>query len=114
MNHESRFHFKGYGDTIFKTITGKLTMKRITGTIVVFATMTIVPLASAGVLDPDCTAEKAAKSAAAKATVGVGGRCSPAEAAKDTAKRVTGIEKPKLEGNKSADRTKDAVNKVMK
>ena len=29
---------------------------------------------SAGPLDPDCTAEKAAKSAAAKATVGVGGR----------------------------------------
>ncbi len=41
-----------------------------------------------GVLDPDCTAKKAAKSTAAKATVGVGGRCSPAEAAKDTAKRA--------------------------
>jgi len=39
----------------------------------------------AGPLDPDCTAEKAAKSAAAKATVGVGGRCDPKEAAKDTA-----------------------------
>lgn len=46
----------------------------------------------AGVLDPNCTAEKAAKSAAAKSTVGVGGRCSPAEAAKDTAKDVAGIE----------------------
>lgn len=44
--------------------------------------------ATAGVLDPDCTAQKAAKGAAAKATVGVGGRCSPAEAAKDTAKRA--------------------------
>lgn len=41
--------------------------------------------ASAGVLDPDCNAEKAAKSAAAKATIGVGGRCTPAEAAKDMA-----------------------------
>ena len=41
-----------------------------------------------GLLDPDCTAEKAAKSTAMKATVGVGGRCSPAEAAKDTAKRA--------------------------
>ena len=40
--------------------------------------------AQAGIVDPNCTAEKAAKSAAAKATVGVGGRCSPAEAAKDT------------------------------
>jgi hypothetical protein len=35
--------------------------------------------AYAGVLDPDCTAEKAARSAAMKATVGVGGRCKPAE-----------------------------------
>jgi hypothetical protein len=48
--------------------------------------------AGAGALDPDCTAQKAAKGAAAKATVGVGGRCSPAEAAKDTAKRATGGE----------------------
>lgn len=47
---------------------------------------------SAGVLDPDCTAEKAAKSAAMKTTVGVGGRCSPKEAAADTAKRKTGID----------------------
>lgn len=43
-------------------------------------------------LDPDCTAEKAAKSTAMKATVGVGGRCSPAEAAKDTTKKAVGIE----------------------
>ena len=48
--------------------------------------------ASAGPLDPDCTAEKAAKSAAMKSTLGVGGRCSPKEAAADTAKRATGIE----------------------
>ena len=39
----------------------------------------------AGIKDPDCTAEKAAKSTAAKMTVGVSGRCSPKEAAKDTA-----------------------------
>jgi hypothetical protein len=45
-----------------------------------------------GPLDPDCTAEKAAKSTAAKATVGVGGRCSPKEAAADTAKDAAGIE----------------------
>jgi hypothetical protein len=48
--------------------------------------------ATAGPLDPDCTAEKAAKSAAMKATVGVGGRCSPKEAAADTAKRKTGVD----------------------
>ena len=47
---------------------------------------------TAGPLDPDCTAEKAAKSATMKATVGVGGRCSPKEAAADTAKRTTGID----------------------
>ena len=46
---------------------------------------------SAGPLDPDCTAEKAAKSAAAKATVGVGGRCDPKEAVHDTAKDATNI-----------------------
>lgn len=46
----------------------------------------------AGPLDPDCTPEKAAKGAAAKATVGVGGRCSAGEAAKDSAKRTAGIE----------------------
>ena len=48
---------------------------------------------TAGPLDPDCTAEKAAKSATMKATVGVGGRCSPKEAAADTAKRATGVDK---------------------
>ncbi|MGR5155046.1 hypothetical protein [Vibrio owensii] len=38
----------------------------------------------AGVLDPDCDAEKAAKATATKAVVGVGGRCTPKEALKDT------------------------------
>jgi hypothetical protein len=47
--------------------------------------------ANAGPLDPDCTAEKAAKSAAMKATVGVGGRCDPKEAVHDTAKGATGL-----------------------
>ena len=42
--------------------------------------------------DPDCTAEKAARSTAMKATVGVGGRCTPSEAAADTAKRKTGLD----------------------
>jgi hypothetical protein len=46
----------------------------------------------AGPLDPDCTPEKAAKGAAAKSTVGVGGRCSAGEAAKDSAKRTAGVE----------------------
>lgn len=38
----------------------------------------------AGVVNPDCDAKKAAKSAAMKSTVGVGGRCDAGEAAKDT------------------------------
>jgi hypothetical protein len=54
---------------------------------------------SAGPLDPDCTAEKAAKSAAMKATVGVGGRCSPKEAAEDTAKRKTGIDQDRKDND---------------
>jgi len=58
-------------------------------------------VASAGPLDPDCTAEKAAKSAAAKATVGVGGRCDPKEALSDTAKDAVDI------GDKDKDRNKD-------
>ncbi|WP_199450334.1 hypothetical protein [Vibrio harveyi] len=40
--------------------------------------------ADAGVLAPDCDAEKAAKATATKAVVGVGGRCTPKEALKDT------------------------------
>ncbi len=70
--------------------------------------------ATAGPLDPDCTAEKAAKSAAAKATVGVGGRCSPAEAAKDTAKDATGIgdgdRKKPLSGDRDRKNNKDNDN----
>jgi hypothetical protein len=67
----------------------------------------------AGVLDPDCTAQKAAKGAAAKATVGVGGRCSPAEAAKDTAKRAAGAaDKGSLKPG--ADTGKSATKKTVK
>lgn len=59
--------------------------------------------ANAGPLDPDCTAEKAAKSAATKATIGVGGRCSAKEAAADTAKRNTRIDQdPKDKDDKGA------------
>ena len=69
--------------------------------------------AGAGVLDPDCTAQKAAKGAAAKATVGVGGRCSPAEAAADTAKRAAGgVDKGAVKPG--ADTAKDAAKKTVK
>jgi hypothetical protein len=66
-----------------------------------------VTSAIAGPLDPNCTAEKAAKSAAAKATVGVGGRCDMKEAAHDTATDATGIgDKDKHKDN---DKKKDDV-----
>jgi hypothetical protein len=45
-------------------------------------------IALAGPLDPNCTPKKAARGAATKATVGVGGRCGVAETAKDTTKRA--------------------------
>lgn len=48
--------------------------------------------AVSGVFDPDCSAENAAKSTAMKATVGVGGRCSPKEAAGDMTKDAVGVE----------------------
>jgi hypothetical protein len=67
--------------------------------------------ASAGPLDPDCTAEKAAKSAAAKATVGVGGRCDPKEAAHDTAKEATGVGDKNKDRNKDRDKDKNKDNK---
>lgn len=71
--------------------------------------------AFAGIVDPDCTPEKAAKSAAAKSTVGVGGRCDAKEAAKDSGKKAAGVEdKGPLEKKKSKNDTpiekaKDAV-----
>jgi hypothetical protein len=46
-------------------------------------------IALAGPLDPNCTPKKAARGAATKATIGVGGRCGVAETAKDTTKRAT-------------------------
>ncbi len=82
--------------------------------------MTVLVAASfsvqAGPLDPDCTPEKAAKSAATKATVGVGGRCSVGEAAKDSAKRTAGIEdKGPLEkkGKDDDGLAKSAVKKAV-
>ena len=66
-------------------------MKHV-ATILLFSAAIALDNASADLLDPDCTVEKAAKSAAMKATVGVGGRCTPKEAVSDTVKRETGIE----------------------
>ena len=74
--------------------------------------------AVAGIADPDCTAEKAAKSAAAKSTVGVGGRCDAKEAAKDSGKKAAGVEdKGPLEKKKDkkdgpAEKAKDSAAKA--
>jgi hypothetical protein len=72
-------------------------------------------VALAGPLDPDCTAEKAAKGAAAKATIGVGGRCSPGEAAADSAKRAVGVDdegpiEKRRDDNKAEKTIKNVVN----
>jgi len=73
--------------------------------------------ALAGIVDPDCTPEKAAKSAAAKSTVGVGGRCDAKEAAKDSGKKAAGVEdkgpldKKKSKNDTPAEKAKDAVKK---
>jgi hypothetical protein len=67
-------------------------MKRVLMTLTSLAVLAFARAAPAGPLDPECTAEKAAKGTAAKATVGVGGRCTPAEAAKDQTKNAVGID----------------------
>lgn len=62
--------------------------------------------AHAGVLDPDCDAEKAAKATATKAVVGVGGRCTPKEALKDT---TVDTDKEELPDEELAGKTVDAA-----
>jgi hypothetical protein len=93
-------------------------MKKATLTLLICASVLQTSFALAGVVNPDCTAEKAAKSAAAKTTVGVGGRCSPAEAAKDTGKKVAGVEdkgplkKATSKDHKPVEKAKDAAKAV--
>jgi hypothetical protein len=71
--------------------------------------------AIAGPLDPECTPEKAAKSAATKATVGVGGRCDAKEAATDSAKRTAGVEdKKRGDKDKGDDKAADAAKTTPK
>ena len=55
----------------------------------------VMALNKPDVLDRDCTAAKAGKNVAMKATVGVGGPCGPADAAKDTAKGAVGLDDEK-------------------
>ena len=95
-------------------------MKKIVILMVTLVTVTLVTviyaqLALAGPLDPDCTAEKAAKGAAAKATIGVGGRCSPGEAAADSAKRAVGVEdKGPIEKRRDDNKPGETIKNVVK
>jgi hypothetical protein len=95
-------------------------MKRDALTTLALATALYAQFALAGPLDPECTAEKAARSAATKATVGVGGRCDPKETAADTAKRTAGvedkgpIEKRRDDDNKGVDAAKGAANRATR
>jgi len=56
-------------------------MKTLGGVMLVAA----VVLVGCGVVDPDCTPEKAAKRQVQQATIGVSNRCTPAETARDVA-----------------------------
>jgi hypothetical protein len=73
-------------------------MKRTLISFTSVAVLAFAQAALAGPIDPECTAEKAAKGTAAKATVGVGGRCTPAEAAKDQGKNAVGIDDKNKKG----------------
>jgi hypothetical protein len=61
-----------------------------------------------GVINPDCDAGKAAKSAAMKATVGIGGRCDPKEALADS----VGLDDKKGKVSDSKDALKDGKENV--
>jgi hypothetical protein len=90
-------------------------MKKIALMAVTCAAVMCAGLALAGPLDPECTAEKAAKGAAAKATIGVGGRCSPGEAVKDTTKNAVGIEEEgPIEKRRDDDKPGKAIKNVVK
>ena len=94
-------------------------MKKSALTALTMALGMCAQLALAGPLDPECTPEKAAKSAATKATVGVGGRCDAKETAADSAKRTAGVDDKgrgdkRKDDDKPADAAKDTVKKAAK
>lgn len=68
--------------------------------------------AQPGPIDPDCTVEKGVKGAAAKATVGVGGRCKPGEVASDSAKRAVGLDDKKRK-NRNGGLAKKTGKKII-
>jgi len=94
-------------------------MKKLTLALLASASIAQASFAVGGIVNPDCTPEKAAKSAAAKATIGKGGRCSPAEAVKDTGKKVAGVEdkgpltKATSKEHNPVEKGKDAAKSVV-
>jgi len=65
---------------------------KIVPTLVTASFLLLSFTSNAGALKADCSPAKAGKNAAMKATVGVGGRSSPADAARDSAKGATGFD----------------------
>jgi hypothetical protein len=68
------------------------TANSILGTLCVATACLLLGACGTKPFDPDCTAEKAARSTAMKAAVGVGGRGTPKEAIADTIERNRGSE----------------------
>jgi hypothetical protein len=85
-------------------------MKLILSSTLAAAAALLCSAALAGIVDPDCTAEKAAK--------GVGGRCDAKEAAKDSSKKAVGvedkgpIEKKKAKNDGPAEKAKNTAKKA--
>ena len=78
-------------------------LRSIVGAGLVCASLGLSTVAVSGIVDPECTAKKAGKSAAMKATVGVGGRCDMTEAANDTAKRAVDADGKSAHGERHHD-----------
>jgi len=92
-------------------------MKTLVGSTILVTLTFLAAHARALSLDPDCTPEKAAKGAVAKATIGVGGRCSAGEVVKDSVKKAAGVEskgpvEKRLSKNDTpAEKARDALKK---
>jgi hypothetical protein len=86
-------------------------MKQIITILLLLASFSVANLvSSAGTLKPDCSAKKAGKNMAMKATVAVGGRCSPMGAARGSAKDMLGIDGEGKHKSKNKDKSNTLKN----
>ena len=69
-------------------------------------------LVQAGILDPDCNAQKAMKSTAMNATIGIEGRCSAKDAAKDTLADNTKIDEKIEKINEAKEMASDKKSNI--